>query len=629
LTAETKIKAVTMKNKTEKLFRALGIVAEERKIDLEKRTVILPFSSDLPIERWGGKEILVHSPEAIDLKRLNNGAAVLEDHGGRQIGVVERAWLHEDGRLWAELRFSKNQQASEVFQDIADGIRRNVSFGYQVREWQEDEDKETKEKTFRATNWMPFEVSIVAVPADPTVGVGRSLDDTGDTEKSGDANTDGKQADAGTETNADETRTMPEIEGKTPEPPAKNKKEKANMDKKQIQEITKLGRAFNCVAEADAAIEAESSVEAFQAQVLDLQAKRNADLGKTANVGKEIGMTDHEVKQYSILRAIRALANPDDAKARKAAAFELECSRAYAEQIGRAPAGIFLPPDVQMRTFNLTTGAGSNLRATDLRADMFIELLRAKSVLAAAGARMMGGLVGNVAIPAQTAAGTGYWFAPESANITSASNPTIAQVPLAPKTVGAYTDISRLLLMQSTPDAEMIVRDDLNKVLALAIDLGGLKGAGTNEPTGITNTSGISDTYWGVDNAPTFAEIVAMETVVDTANALAGTLNYVMPASLRGVLKTTAKDSGSGLFVATGNETNGYPILTSNQLAAGECIFGNFSDLIIGMWGGLDIQVDPYTLSLSGSVRVRALQSVDIAIRHAASFAYRSNNPAT
>lgn len=613
----------------EKLFRQLSFEAAERKLDEAKRTVSLPISSEIQIERWGSLEVLTHSSEAIDLSRMNNGAAVLEDHGGRQIGVVERAWI-EGGRLWAELRFSKNQQASEVFQDIIDGIRRNVSIGYRVKKWEITEPtEENKMEIYRATKWMPFEVSIVAVPADPTVGVGRSLDDTGDTDAAGGANAEGKQAEAGTETNADETRNLPVVEGKEPAPPAKNEKEKANMDKKQMQEIIKLGRAFNCVAEADAAIEAETSVEAFQAQVLEIQAKRNADLGKTANVGKEIGMTDKEVKQYSIIRAIRAMANPDDAQARKAAAFELECSRAYAEQIGRAPAGIFLPPDVQMRTFNLTTGAGSNLRATDLRADMFIELLRAKSVLAAAGARMMGGLVGNVAIPAQTAAGTGYWFAPETNNITSASNPTIAQVPLAPKTVGAYTDISRLLLMQSTPDAEMIVRDDLTKVLALAIDLGGLKGTGTNQPTGITLTSGISDEYWTTDNAPTFAEIVGMETAVDTANALAGTLNYVMPASLRGKLKVTAKDSGSGLFVATGNEANGYPILVSNQLAAGECIFGNFSDLIIGMWGGLDIQVDPYTLSLSGSVRVRALQSVDIAIRHAASFAFRSNNPAT
>lgn len=600
--------------KNEVLTRSAPFTLDERKIDAEKRTVVLPFSSELPVRRWDGDEVLRHDAESIDFSRLNAGAAVLEDHAGRQIGVVERAWLGDDRRAYAELRFSRNQQGSEVLQDIEDGIRRNVSFGYRVDEWKEEEDEETKETRYIGTRWTPHEISIVAVPADPTVGVGRSLPE-------------------GTDEARDEA-------GIAPEPPATievtnetKTTEGKTMDKKDIQLITAIGRQFDCVAEADAAIEAEISVDEFRAQVLDIQAKRNSKPTPAAKVGLPVGLSEPEARQYSFFRAMRVLAFPQDAEMRKAAAFEIECSNAYAKQIGKDTPGFFVPPDVmlsQTRAFNLTTGAGSNLRATDLRADMFIDLLRNQTVVMALGAQSMAGLVGNVAIPRQTAAGTAYWINTESANITGASNPTIDQVTLTPKTIGAYTDVSRLLLRQSTPDAENIVRNDLARVLALGIDLAALAGTGLNaQPTGITATSGISDDDWATANTPTWAELVGMETAVDTANALDGELAYVMGAAMFGALKTTPKVANYPVYMLENGMLNGYKVARTNQLGAGEMIFGRFADVLIGMWGGLEIQADTTTLGLSGGVRFVALQDVDVAIRHAASFAYRSNAAAT
>ena len=92
-----------------------------------------------------------------------------------------------------------------------------------------------------------------------------------------------------------------------------------------------------------------------------------------------------------------------------------------------------------------------------------------------------------------------------------------------------------------------------------------------------------------------------------------------------GALKTTQKDAGSGQFVATGDGMNGYRAIVSNQVTAGDLFFGNFSDLLIGMYGGLDLTVDPYTNSTSGSVRLVALQTVDVAVRHAVSFAVNND----
>jgi len=176
-------------------------------------------------------------------------------------------------------------------------------------------------------------------------------------------------------------------------------------------------------------------------------------------------------------------------------------------------------------------------------------------------------------------------------------------------------------------DVEALVRNDLTASIALAIDLGALAGTGSSgQPTGVKNTSGINTptNFAGVN--PTFPEVVAMETAVAEDNALQGNLAYILPASMYGALKTTVKDSGSGQFVvAPDGSMNGYNAIVSNQVTAGDLYFGNFADLLIGMYGGLDIVVDPYTASSSGTVRIVALQTVDVAVRHAVSFAFNND----
>jgi len=238
-----------------------------------------------------------------------------------------------------------------------------------------------------------------------------------------------------------------------------------------------------------------------------------------------------------------------------------------------------------------------------------------------------------VGLVRQTGATTAYWFNSESAGITAASNPTIDQVSLSPKTVGAYSDISRSLLKQSTPAAEQLVRNDLAAVIGLGIDLAALKGTADNgQPRGITLTSGINSDNWTTPSTPTWAELVAMETAVDRANALDGNFVYVMGAALRGACKTTVKATGQlGWLMGDDGRINGYNVISSNQLGTGECIFGRFADLIIGMWGGLDLQVNPYieALEKAGAIRVTALQDVDVAVRRPKSFTFYDNAAAS
>ena len=198
---------------------------------------------------------------------------------------------------------------------------------------------------------------------------------------------------------------------------------------------------------------------------------------------------------------------------------------------------------------------------------------------------------------------------------------TTGQINLTPKTIGGHTDVTRQLLIQSSMDVEAMVRDDLLQSLALSIDFAGLAGDGTGgAPTGIKNTSGINtQAFVGVN--PTFGEVVGMETAVAVDNALLGNLGYIMHSSMVGALKTTEKATGTAQFVVEpGGTVNGYKAVRSNQGAAGDAYFGNYSDLIIGFFGGLDILVDPYTHSKSGTIRVNAMQSCDVAVRHAQSF---------
>ena len=347
----------------------------------------------------------------------------------------------------------------------------------------------------------------------------------------------------------------------------------------------------------------------------------------------DTGMTTDEINRYSVLRAINAAATQNW----RGAELELEASQRAAAMLGKQPQGFFVPHDVLRRDLTKGTAAdGGYTVATELLSQSFVDLLRNRMTVRAAGATVLGGLQGDIAIPKQTGGATAYWVAESGAS--TESQQTFGQVSLTPKTVGAYTDISRKLLKQSSLDVEAFVRGDLTTTLALAIDLAALHGSGaSNQPTGLAATGGIGSVAGGTNGAaPSWANLIALETAVATANADTGRLAYMTNAKVRGKLKGTIRGTSADAMIwetnAGNTPVNGYPVHVTNQVsaaltkgsAAGVCsaiFFGNWSDLLIGMWGGLDILVDPYTGGTSGTVRVIALQDVDIAVRQPASFA--------
>lgn len=191
------------KIKIKKSYRNLYI--ENKSIDEDLRTVTLSFSSEVPVRRWFGWEILDHDEKSVNLDRLNNAAAVMVDHWSDQIGVVEKAWI-EDRKAYATLRFSKSARGEEVFNDIKDGIRKNVSFGYIVNSL-EFYKKEDEKEYYKSYDWTPYEISIVSVPADYTVGVGR-----GEPELETEIEVKGKPTDETTEQNEDYSLRDAELE---------------------------------------------------------------------------------------------------------------------------------------------------------------------------------------------------------------------------------------------------------------------------------------------------------------------------------------------------------------------------------------------------------------------------------
>jgi HK97 family phage major capsid protein/HK97 family phage prohead protease len=575
-------------------------------LDEEKRIVRVGVSSEEPVERSFGMEVLGHSADDINMEFINSGRApLLLDHNmEKQIGVIEEFKLDETAkRTTAVVRFGKSALAREVFEDVKDGIRMNISVGYRIDKLERYQDND---ETYYKAQWTPMEVSSVSVPADQSrlVGVGRSKEKQINNTKVRIMENEKKQ-----DINLDEVRTQTIDEAKA-------------EFKRNSKEIIDLAARHNKRDLADKAIADGVSVEEFRGVLLE-----NISNNTPLETPSEIGMSKEEVREFSLVKAIRAMANPSDRKAQQDAAFEFECSAEAARQYGKDAQGIMLPAEV-LRSWgkrDLNTSDDSTLVAEDYRGNDFIDVLRNESSVMQAGATMLRGLQGNVVIPKKTAGASAGWIATEG-SAAAESEFTAGSVTMSPKVIGAFTDVTRLLLQQSSLDVENLIRDDLTKSIATAIDLGALAGSGSSgQPTGIANTSGINTTTFAAAN-PTWAEIVAMESAVANDNALTGSLGYICRPADFGTLKTTEKATGTAQFVVSpDNSMNGYNVVRSNQVTSGDFYFGNFADLLIGMYGGLDITVDPYALSTSGGVRIVALQTVDVAVRHAVSFCKSSD----
>lgn len=579
-------RSLPVSTKQNRSFRAEDMTIEDEEVEFS-------FSSEAPVARYFGDEVLSHDDGAADFSRLNDGAPLLFNHNmDDYIGVVTKAYI-KDKKGYARVRFANHERAKQIKADIDAGILRNVSFAYEVRKYEQD----NRSNTYRGMDWMAYEVSVVTVPADQSIGFGRSHEPA-------------------------ESSAQPQRKEVEMSDVQTVRDDAVKAERERIATIQALGEKLQKSDLARQLVESGRSIE--DARVAFLESV-GVEMKPVSGRDSDVGLSDKEVKQFSFVRAINALANPGDRDAQEAAGFEREVSRAAAQKNGRNVRGIMVPTDVLRSKRDLTVGtatAGGNLVATDLLADSFIDLLRNRSVVQRLGAGTLNGLVGNIAVPKQSGGATAYWVAESGA--PTESQQTVAQVTMTPKTLGAFTDFSRRLILQSSIDVETMVRNDLVNVLALEVDRAALYGSGSsNQPTGLKNITNVNTKDFAAA-VPTFAELVGMETEVAADNADIGSMAYVVNAAMRGSLKTAVKfGSGTEMTIwEPGNTVNGYRTEVSNQIVTGDVFFGAWSNLILGFWSGIDLTVDPYAGATSGTVRVIALQDMDLMVRYPEAFCY-------
>jgi len=562
-------------------------------------------------------EILDHTTESVDLSRARDGLVVLDRHYGDQIGLMSVEV--RDEKLGGAVRFGAGQRAQEIAQDAETGIRRNVSVGYLVdaASYRLEGDKDGI-PVVRAMHWTPYEASFEPVPADPTVGVSR----------------------AGQNVDVPAKRAHKENKDMKPKEMAKlfARAAKFGIDQSKVEALFVEDATYEGVrAQLDALIVDKQSDdnEGLRGQITVLNERKPDITPDVAPVvvppiGGDAETQTKVVRRYSVMNVLRRAAGIDrDALGNKVdVGFEQEINDECRDlNMGSARGGQFIVPHAVLASRDFTvSGSSSASVSTDLYASEFIDLLRTKYALGRLGVRFMSGLVGNVAIPKMTAGATGYWVA-EGTDVTE-SQPTLGQITGTPHTCGVLTDISRRMLLQSTPDAEAMVRDEIVQRINRTVQVAVFQGSGAGgEPAAITNASGINNPSIAVAGTPTFAEIVSFPGAVMADNADADGQKWSMTAEVWEKLATTKKDAGSGDFVLN-TETKqmlgrGYEV--TEDVGANSLFFGDWSSVVVGLWGaGIDLNLDTATLSAQGGLRIVGLQDVDVMVRLGEALAYNA-----
>ena len=598
----------------------------------DERSIEFPFSSEYPVARYFGNEVLSHDRNAADLSRLNDGAPLLFNHDpDRVIGVVERGWIDDTKkRGYVSVRFSKNPFAQEVLTDVKDGILRNVSFGYQITDLEQRASGD-----FVANSWTAMEVSLVSIPADPSVGLGRAF-----------------SAQPAATAVSQPPQPEPEVQMETTLDlsgvRAEAAQEAAKAERARISGITALTEKHGMADIGRQLIESGRSLDEARAAVLD---KIGA---KTVETVAPVEMASQERSSYSLTAGIRAMLTGDWSSREAGLVRELSKEVEKSGIAKTTERSFFVPfSALSQRATYVTSGAttGGNLVQTDLLDQDFIEFLRNNATMLQLGVRTMPGLVGNVAIPRRSGVASTYYLSSQTTAITQ-SESTFDQVTMAPKNLAALSKYSRQTLLQGTPGIEELVRRDLTDGINLAIDLGILNGSGSSgQPTGIMQTSGIGSVAMGTNGgAVTLEKVVDLEAAVMTvngavnANTVAYLTNYKVLAALK-KLRAGGSTTGDGPFLfntdaaglgrgPTPGTLNGYALAASNQVpstltkgsSSGVCsalLMGDFSQAMVGFWGnGLEITIgedqDDFSKALTS---VRGIVTYDVAVRDPKSFA--------
>jgi len=645
-------------------------------------------SSETPYQRnyWfgPGNEVLQHDKKSIRTERLDSGQVPnnFNHDPNKQLGIVDKYEI-KDGRLVVEGPFSRSAFAQEKRQDYDDKILTSASVGYRVHKMVRTADPDCtcdcdeckagdcancSDSTCdciarcEVRDWEPFDGSLVTVPADPTVGQGRS--ESGDQDFPVEFETVLRRS-------AD---PAPAAQPAIVVPPAQEKRNMAETAEKTAAEL-ELARRNDIMAvatdsdfrkyvtidEAQKAIADNTSSDKFRDLVSRKICAAN-DASKVGTAGSNLfgEMDKSDQKRFSVFRLVRSLTNaarPGSFSASLCdAALEREFSDELKKRLKITTEGPLIPDSMSraLGTQGIGSGAGqiavtseAAAVATYTRPEV-IEILRNRPRVEQLGARRLGGLTGVIRLPRQSGAGTAQWVG-EGAAVT-ASDLSMDFISVTPRRISTQTAWTVELLAETAPDIEGLARADQDRVILLALDLAALSGpTGGANPVGLMNLTGLtllspSGTAFGDGGKPlTWADILAFESTVAAANADVATSGFMFTPEVRAQLKATPKfASGYALPIwddgpkdPLGIDTQGpagYRAAVTNQLAkngtkAGvtgsilhNAVFGDWGQLIVADWGAREVVVDPYTQAASGAIVVTQRALHDIACRHVAAF---------
>lgn len=569
------------------------------------KLVRLSVSSEEPYLKWvwddeakdwvRAYEVLGHKPGEIDYSRMKGGLVIQDGHYGKQIGIIDTPEV-KDGKLGGFVRFGHSQDAKDCEADALDGIRKNMSVGYFVGEYKRDGVAEDGHPIFRAVKWTPFEGSFVNVPADTTVGVGRSREDENS-------------------------------EGGNAEPLQKG----TTMTKEEIEAAIAAAVKKNTEASMKRIAELEAELKALK--------EKKPETPAPVAAAKAFDEKDQALiaKKYDILAVVRALAGE-----KVDVGFARELSDQIAKAAHKEARGLFIP-DAAFRTLTgktnvdaHITGNGAATVATELLGSQYIEALVARTVLGNAGVTVLSGLTGDIAIP-KGGTVTAGWLNAEDAD-AAVGTPAFTQVPGTPHTVSSNVDISRKLVLQPSLSVQALITSMILDAIARGVEAAAFDGTGTSgQPTGLSATANVGAVSMTA-GAPTKEKLVEFWEKVYTANAGGPNMKYIGSPAVKALLCKTldyfginasgAKATssvvggiGAGYLCTKDGQVEGYDFLMSGLCNSKKLYFGDWSQLVLAFWSGVDLTVDPYTLSTKGALRLVAFQDCDVLVRHPQAFA--------
>ena len=371
----------------------------------------------------------------------------------------------------------------------------------------------------------------------------------------------------------------------------------------------------------------ERAERAKKVKVKDGSEKESTTPGRESNeeiraISSE--MNEKEKRSYSLMNGIRSITDGHGVSG-----LEKEVSDEIAKRTGREPEGFYF---ATAETRDVDTSTGSGGIQDSVLADNFIDQLKNQSLVTRFGATVLDGLQGDISLPKKTSSGSADWTS-EGSN-ASESTPNIGQVQMSPERLAAFTQLTKQFIRQSSVSAEQFVRNDLSQEIAIKLDDTVLHGSGTApEPSGLTDQLTANDSGVDVD----YTKVVDLIKSVKSNTADSGEIGFMTNATGWKNLVTTDVGSDTGQFIAdaSNNTVLGRPLGVTEQVNEDqgtgndewELFYGNWAEVMIGMWGALDVMVNPYANARAGLVDIVAAQLADVNFRHTESFAFSHFNP--